>query len=268
MSTVGRSVTTIRPQHHRKGSSRLQSIDSKNYSTSGVSSPFGDVEEVELQTQSQQRSHPLRGTSADSYGSIISPEEPSSATSQNFPERVQRAARTGSRFIEDLEDQEILHSIIPGQGQAQSYAQLISPPVTPAGSPSKPKATPASRKRPFLRITDPRASSILSFDSQNPDSPQRPNPYRQSSGNTTPTLQSPTHSFAKPYYEDNADNAAARLVPRLRGSDQYPRQNSLDDEYDSDNEVGWLQWILCCGCCSNLLKGPDDEEQAGRTFPE
>lgn len=251
--------------HHRTGSRKLRSMSSKD-DIFGDNSRLVEIEEVELQPQNFPKSDTARH-SVDS----LSQGQPLSATSASFPERIQRAARTGSRFIEDLEDPQIT-SLAAGQPQPQTYAQLNSNPATPSASPTKPRGTPRSKRKPFLKLGDLRPSSLVSLTSTEAQSPRRPDPHRQSSGQSTPTLRSPMSSMMpKQYYEEPADDLGAHLVSPTYKPGDYARQYSLDEEdedIESERTVGWLEWVFCCGCFGSGVRLDDHDEQAGRTFPE
>lgn len=232
----------------------------------GDGSRLVEVEEVELQPQVPRGSHSAK-TSVDSISNV----QPLSATSANFPERIQRAARTGSRFIEDLEDQD-MPGLNAGRSRPQTYAELSSNPTTPLGSPVKSAAgTPRSKKGPMLRLADLRTSSIISIKSNTAQTSRRPEAQRQLSGQSTPTIRSPTsYVMPKQYYTENPDDPADRLMSPTYKSGDYGRQDSLDDGYDLDEmeqPMGWLEWLFCCGCFGRG-RFEDGDEQAGRTFPE
>lgn len=264
VSTAGKRLSKSRPgQHSRTGSQKLRSTSSKD-NIFGDGSRLVEVEEVELQPQSFRSSSATR-ESADPFSQA----QPLSATSATFPERIERAVKTGSRFIEDLEDQE-MPKLMPGQPQPETYAQLSSNPPTPLASPTK-AGTPRSRRKPFLKLGDLRNSMHQSRDSTDT---QRKSTWPQApgttSGQSTPTMLSPTsYAMPKQYYEESADALAARLVSPSYKTSEYDRQYSLDDELDdleSDRPIGWLEWFFCCGCFGSGVRL--DDEQAGRTFPE
>lgn len=267
VSNAGKRMSNPRPGgHHRTGSRKLRSIGSKDDIFSD-GSRLVEVEEVELQPQPPRASHSAK-TSVDSLSHI----QPLSASSATFPERIQRAARTGSRFIEDLEDQDV-PGVNMGSGAPRTYAQLSSAPATPLGSPSKSNAgTPRSKKKPFLRLADLRNSTIISTKAGGFHSPKKWEAHRQSSGQSTPTIRSPmSYINTQQYYMDNLDDPADHLVSPGYKPGEYARQYNLDDEDDldeADRPIGWLEWIFCCGCFGSGVRLDDSEEQAGRTFPE
>ena len=92
-------------------------------------------------------------------------------------------------------------------------------------------------------------------------------PYRPDTAHGSMT--SPTGSTGRQYYSD-PDHVTMRLVHSLRASGDYPEQGQLHGDYEEHDEggtVGWLAWIFCCGCVRDAARS-DDDEQAGRTFPE
>jgi hypothetical protein len=269
VSVVGQRLpTTRRNSHVRQSSRKLRSSSSKD-DIFGDGSRLVEVEELELQPQSWRTSPPA--AAKDEFEWPVSPPSaPGSATSANFPERVQRAARTGSRFIEDLEDQDVLGPP-SGQSQAQTYAQLTSAPGTPLGSPIKSAITPRSKRKTFLRLGDFRTSSVASVDSTGVKSPHRGNPFR--SGQSTPTLPSPdSDTPRKQYFDEISEYPSARLVPSISKPSKYSQRHVIEEQYDDleaeEEEMGWLEWLFCCGCFGSGTRLDDRDEQAGRTFPE
>lgn len=75
----------------------------------------------------------------------------------------------------------------------------------------------------------------------------------------------------KQYYGENTDDLADHLMSPSYKPGNYARQYNLEDDddiEDSDRQIGWLEWIFCCGCFGSGVKLDDGDEQAGRTFPE
>lgn len=170
---------------HRDGSRKLKSIDS-NVSAAGMSSAStsSPTDELELQRVNPERMSPKRShTSPDAPpSSKLSPvygSPPSLSTSRvDFPDRVERAAKTGSRFIEDLEDQQVTNPFgagPPNTGyQRQSYhanahSPLASPTKSVYGGTGAPQAgsTPLGKLGRLKLGGSSRANSVASFASIN-----------------------------------------------------------------------------------------------------
>lgn len=333
----------------RSGSTRLDSLESRPGSSSSVFGDRdrghdGDGELLELQATDSKRRRPPnistgpldRAQPADSVDNVVLISPPLPTASSGYAEgRIERAAKTGSRFIEDLEDQEMLPHTFGHQLQQQQsdkYAQLSSATSSlhapsPLSSPTKKQNLWSPRNKLRLKLggfgsshnndlDDDRTRSIMSvsslhsYDSSSKDPILLPNSARtvdgrfpQSLRSPSPgSLKSPTDGTVTPRYQTSRayymhpDESSSRLVlsaPRI--SKDYPRRSSEyeddDDEagYADDEDhrrgggrgayarhgstttarLGFLEWLFCCGCCcSSGVRLDEDEEQAGKTFPE
>ncbi|GAA6046981.1 hypothetical protein JCM3770_003462 [Rhodotorula araucariae] len=182
-----------------------------------------------------------------------------------------RTARTGSRFIEDL----------PALPPSTS--------VTPRTSPSKP-ASNATPTNPFLDVvitsptpTRPGARSrtsegtlhtLTSYSFSDADAPPR-TPSPAGSGASSP-FSSPglgaRSATASPYQHSPSSGARQRRPPRataamdpLVGAASYGIGAGPGGA--GEDEIGWLDWLLCG--CFRAGGGQRDErvEQQGRTNP-
>jgi hypothetical protein len=277
MSGAKRSDTS-NPRMSRKNSKRI----------SGSDGPFqeSEAEEVELQIHIPTTSHspcqmsPEPPSSASTI-SPLSPPPPLGAASKVFPDRVERAVRTGSRFIEDLEDQEMLSSstMTNGDASAKTYADLQqssrNPFATPLSSPTKQsgnnpltgKAKGRTRLGGEHRMNSfASISSFRTFDSKDTVTGPLQHAYPQLG------LTSPTGSAGRAGAPFGEDDAHVRLFGSPRESREY-LSSRHEEEYQQYREretrhVSWWEYILCCGCFGTGVQLDDDDEQAGRTFPE
>lgn len=267
--------------HPKRPGVRIDSLDSAS-----EASKQSSTDDYEMQTQPPRRPghiHTLSQISTTSIDQnpfaspVTSPSErPLSAVSTDMADRVERAVRTGSRFIEDLEDPEVrsLHSY-DGAPQAQTYAELNSPLASPITSPIRSSGQGDSKTpKPsrFRRKFGFRQDSIASLASLNTiDSKETVTRFSHSSNRASRTVDSPVDQNYFPHLEDESMH---RLVSARHGARDYQTRihpeaeySEEDDEYNPHRPVGWLEWILCCGCCNSAVRLEDDE-QAGRTFPE
>jgi hypothetical protein len=244
------------------------------------------------------RSHTSPSTASPVRPALADIRQPQSATSSTFPllDRIERAAKTGSRFIEDLEDQEMQNSLAMNGQQAaseahpQSYAQLQSNPSSPLASPSKPRSKlrinigrPANdnRTHSFASVAGSFASIAGKGDSSGPFASRHGSRTVTPRGSVT-SLKSPTGSTLPPHlYYDGANASNSNLVLTPRGSrdfdgpfgDRYESRRREDSAEDASfleraRKIGWLEYFFCCGCFGAGISLEDDDAQAGRTFPE
>ena len=269
---------SAKSRHDRSGD-RLDSIDNGGIR---LIPQRTRSEDLEMQVQPRSRHVPTLSELSippTSARNPFSPEElssrPVSSVSSNFPDRAERAVRAGSRFIEDLEDQEIRPSLDAAGGiLAQTYAELNSPFASPVTSPTRENGKPPTRTKMRMKMglranSLQSISSIASYESKDTVTPFSPPGSRHHS-----RFEARSQSFF-----DQRDDSFDRLVDGKRSSNytETPtlhRRSYYDDEeqeYTDDEhgsrQVGWLEYILCCGCCNSGVRLEDDE-QAGRTFPE
>ena len=259
---------------------------------------------MELQPSARQsrpvltaRSYTSPSTASPPRAATTNTQQPLSATSAHFPllDRIERAAKTGSRFIEDLEDQEMQHSASKSQAagstvNTQSYAELRSNPSSPLASPIKPRSKlrlnigrPAgdNRTHSFASIASSLVSPVGKGDtgySGSKDGSRTVTPR----GSVT-SLKSPTGSTLPPnlYYSGHhQSNSNLVLTPRASREyegpfgDRYESRGRQESHEDASflgrrRRMGWLEYIFCCGCFgAGVSLEDDDDAQAGRTFPE
>ncbi|CAD6587919.1 MAG: hypothetical protein CYPHOPRED_004171, partial [Cyphobasidiales sp. Tagirdzhanova-0007] len=233
LSGIKRNSSVSNSGVYRKGSVRL----------SGTDPSTDDVDEVELGVHIPQRPDTARR-------SWTSP-SPSSPVAGSWPEKPEGPARTGSRFIEDLDDAEVRPILFKaGHQPNHSYADLHSNPNTPLTSPTKSNSSSASlqagRDKHRVRSHDNGTNSITSVSSfQTVDSDNKDvlagsiMPYRPDTAHGSMT--SPTGSTGRQYYSD-PDHVTMRLVHSLRASGDYPEQGQLHGDYEEHDEGGTVDY--------------------------
>lgn len=272
LSGMQRHASSSKAVAYRKNSKHLSGIDLLSENRN----------ETELQTHSPPRRGPPNGSGLTTTFSTFSP--PLSATSASFSESDDAEARASSRFIEDLDEVEMRSlntGTRPGHNPTQSYADLRSKSssstitlTSPTKSVASGTSIPAVRKQHRSRADGNRAQSFTSLSSfQTFESYGKDTVSEASIPNRLDTAQSyfgnDIGSSIKQYYSE-PDEATMRLVHTPRASQDYAADIDPDKEnvlYEHSKKGGWLGWILCCGCVADTLR-LDEDEQAGKTFPE
>lgn len=272
-------------QANPRNSQRLGSVDPMAANRSPFHHPADDMELQPPIGRSRPaiagRSYTSPTTTSPPQAPEVASRQPHSATSATFPllERIERAAKTGSRFIEDLEDQDMQQNGHVGN-PTQSYAELQSNPTSPQASPVKP------RGRLRLNIGrsggDSRTHSFASAAGSFTKSEHSPlGSQTVSPRGSVGSLKSPTDSAIPPklYYTTSESTGNLVLTPRESRDfdgpfgDQYESRKRRDSDEDASfldraRSIGWLEYFFCCGCFGAGVSLEDDDVQAGRTFPE